>query len=125
MLTTPTSRLIGVVTAPGDRRSADLAAIGGACAEASDELIVYELNPRGRATGRTADAIVAGARHAAPDRPAQIELDIRQALALGLRRGRPGDLIVFTCAGTLDDLVAGVALHDPGEAARLAGELGR
>ena len=42
-------RLIGVVTAPGDRRDDDLADIGRVCAGGFDELVLYELDEwRGR-----------------------------------------------------------------------------
>ena len=113
-------RLLGVVTSPGDRREGDLQAVGEACGECFDELVVYEQDPRGRAPGATVEAIVAGARTTAGGRPLHGMPAIRDALARGLSLCRAGDVLVFTCAGTLDDLVDGVRRVDPASADRLA-----
>ncbi|NUZ05411.1 Mur ligase family protein [Piscinibacter koreensis] len=116
-------RLVGVITAPGDRRSEDLAEVGAAFGRAFDELVVYELNPRGRQPGENAAAIVAGAHEFVDGDRVHVQREIRAALAFGLARCRAGDLLVFTCAGTLDDFVAGVRHAHPEAAERIAREM--
>ena len=101
-------RLRAVITVPGDRRDCDLADIGRVCGAGFDELMVYEAEPRGRPPGDTAGHLLAGAREAGAGW-IDAELDVRQALARTLGRCQPGDMLVFTCGGSLDDLVA--ALH--------------
>jgi cyanophycin synthetase len=119
-LDTAAGRLVGVVTSPGDRRAGDLFEVGQVCGEYFDELVVYEQDPRGRAPGETVEAILAGARTAAEGKPLHGVPAIRSALATGLRMSRPGDVLVFTCAGTLDDLVAGVREVDAHAADRIS-----
>ena len=48
--------MIGVVTAPGDRRAAELLDIGRTCGARFDELVVYEGEQRLRTPGATAAA---------------------------------------------------------------------
>ena len=117
------ARLLGVITSPGDRRPQDLYETGKVCGKGFDELVVYEQHPRGRSAGATTHEILRGARSAAPDKPLHGEPRIRQALWLGLTVARPGDVLVFTCAGTLEDLVEGVRLKNPAAAERLAREV--
>ncbi|EGM79044.1 UDP-N-acetylmuramyl tripeptide synthase [Rheinheimera sp. A13L] len=114
------ARLLGVITAPGDRRSEDLYNTGLVCGQNFDELVVYEHDPRGRSSGGIASEILRGARSIAPNKLMHGEPGIRQALWLGLSAARPGDVLVFTCAGTLDDLVEGIRLKNPAEANRIA-----
>lgn len=117
------ARLLGVVTSPGDRRSEDLYETGQVCGNGFDELVVYEQHPRGRSAGTTTAEILRGARSAAPGKPLHGEPRIRQALSLGLNAAHPGDMLVFTCAGTFDDLVEGVRLSNPAAAERIAREV--
>jgi cyanophycin synthetase len=98
-------RLRAVVTVPGDRRDCDLADIGRVCGAGFDELLVYEAEPRGRPPGDTASHLLAGAREAGAGWM-DAEPDVRQALARMLARCQPGDMLVFTCGGSLDDLIA-------------------
>lgn len=118
-----TARLLGVVTSPGDRRSEDLYATGQVCGKGFDELVVYEHDLRGRTMGAGASEILRGARSAAPNKPIHDEPHIRQALWRGLAAAKPGDVLVFTCAGTFEDLVEGIRLKNPAEAARIAREI--
>jgi len=98
-------RLIGVVSAPGDRRDEELRQIGRLCAEGFDDTIVYEIDEdRGRPQGATARPLMEGA--AASGRPASQIVDMRSALREGLRRCRPGDVLVYACATHLNDLEA-------------------
>ena len=102
---TGSGRLVGVVSAPGDRRDAELAEIGRLCAEGFDDTIVYEIDEdRGRAPGDTARPLLAGT--CAAGRPATELLDVRNALREGLRRCQPGDTLVYGCATHLSDLHA-------------------
>jgi cyanophycin synthetase len=106
-------RVIGVVSAPGDRRDGDLAAIGRACGAGFDELVIYEAENRGRADGETAALLLEGARDTlAPDQLAT-ELDSRAAIRAGLARCRLGDVLVFGCGSSLDELrdALGAAPH--------------
>src|SRR5205085_2680340 len=64
-----TNRLIGIVSAPGDRLADDLENIGAVCAAGFDELIIYEMDDkRGRAPGITAALLARGAAAALPRR---------------------------------------------------------
>ena len=117
------ARLLGVITSPGDRRSEDLFETGRMCGIGFDELVVYEHHPRGRGPGFTMQEILRGARSAAPGKPLHGEPTIRQALSRGLAAANPGDLLVFTCAGTLNDVVEGVRLTNPAAAERIVREI--
>jgi cyanophycin synthetase len=98
-------RLRAVITVPGDRRDCDLADIGRICGAGFDDLLVYEAEPRGRPPGDTASHLLAGAR-ATGAGWIDAEPDVRQALARMLARCQAGDMLVFTCGGSLDDLIA-------------------
>ena len=117
------ARLLGVVTSPGDRRPEDLHETGQVCGHGFDELVVYENDPRGRVAGATMQQILRGARSVAPEKPLHGEPRIRQALWLGLNAASPGDVLVFTCAGSFDDVVEGVRLKSPAAAERIALEV--
>ena len=119
------ARLLGVVTSPGDRRPEDLHETGQVCGQGFDELVVYEHDPRGRGAGATMQEILRGARSAAPGKPLHGEPGIRQALWLGLSAASPGDVLVFTCAGSFDDVVEGVRLKSPAAAERIALQVSR
>jgi cyanophycin synthetase len=121
---TGSGRLVGVVSAPGDRRDAELAEVGRVCAEGFDELIVYELDEdRGRLPGDTARVLVQGA--AGTGRPARQVLDVCEALREGMARCAPGDTLVYACATHLSDVAAAfggqaVSEERSGPALRLA-----
>lgn len=117
------ARLLGVVTSPGDRRSQDLYETGQVCGRGFDELVVYEHHPRGRSAGATTQEILRGARSVAPGKPLHGEPRIRHALWRGLTVASPGDVLVFACAGSFDDLVEGVRLKNPAAAERIAREV--
>jgi cyanophycin synthetase len=96
-------RLVGVVSAPGDRRDPELKAIGALCAQGFDDTVIYELDEdRGRVRGDTARVLIEGAR--AAGREVALVMDLREALVEGLRRCRPGDTLVYACATHLDDV---------------------
>ena len=80
---------------------------------------------RGRDAGATSEQILRGARSAAPGKPLHGERQIRQALWRGLSAASPGDVLVFTCAGSFNDLVEGVRLKSPAAADRIALEVAR
>lgn len=120
---TGAARILGVITAPGDRRSEDLYAIGQVCGKGFDELVVYEHDPRGRSAGACVSEILRGARSIAANKPIYGEPCIRHALWRGLMAARPGDVLVFTCAGSFEDLIAGIRLKNPAEADRIAREV--
>jgi cyanophycin synthetase len=123
MLQIPGGRVSGVVTAPGDRRASDLFDVGGVFGAGLDDLTVYESNRRGRGSGETSRIMLDGARSAAPaGRPLRVEPDVRDALALALKRCRKGDILVFTCPDTLEHLVEAVRRTDPECATRIARE---
>jgi cyanophycin synthetase len=90
-------RSVGVITVPGDRSAADLAAFGRLAAETFDTVIVREDdNPRTRARGEIARALVE-AILAAPRRPRRIEtiLDELEACLAAVKHAYPGDLVVL------------------------------
>jgi cyanophycin synthetase len=98
-------RVVAVVSAPGDRRDAELEDVGLACAEAFDELLFYELDEdRGRPPGHTLQPLLRGARRHCAGRAPDGVLAVREALSEGLKRCRPGDTLVFGCATDLQEL---------------------
>lgn len=108
-------RLVGVVAAPGDRRDDDLLAVGRACAEGFDALVVYEMDDkRGRTAGACAEVVARGATGASSDLapaatataapPVQVVLDVHAAVRTALQQARPGDVVVIGCASHLSDL---------------------
>lgn len=123
MLDSPGARLLAVATAPGDRRPGDLFEVGQVYGAGVDELIVYESNQRGRGEGETSRLILDGARSAAAGRLVCSEADVRDAVALGLSHCRKGDVLVFTCADTLEHLVEAVRRTDPKAAEKIAQEI--
>ena len=90
-------RRLAVLTAPGDRRNADLYELGRSCGEGFDELYIYEADPRGRADGDTAAHIAVGARELAPAPTVHEVLPAGDAFNAALRQSRPGDILVFAC----------------------------
>lgn len=90
-------RRLAVLTAPGDRRDADLYQLGRACGEGFDELYVYEADPRGRAAGDTAAHIAVGARALATAPTVHEVLPAGDAFNAAIRHARPGDILVFAC----------------------------
>ena len=121
-------QLVGVVTAPGDRREAELHDIGRTCAARFDELVVYEAELRGRAgelpAGSTADLILAGARaEVGLSDTLHRELDAAAAVRLGLQLCAPGDVLVFACGTSLQVLVDAVRASDPDVADRIAAQI--
>jgi cyanophycin synthetase len=96
-------RLIGVVSAPGDRRDRELADIGEVCALGFDETIIYEIDEdRGRPLGATAQALLQGAQRTG--RRVSVEVDMCRALRQALQSCQPGDTLVYACATRLADL---------------------
>ena len=117
-------RLIGVITTPGDRRDADLRAIGAACAAHFDELVVYESSRRGRERGATGALIAEGIAQADGRCRAWRQIDdMRSALDAAIGCCRPGDVLVFCCAASLNDLVEAVRVIDPAGAQRIADDV--
>ncbi len=98
-----TGRLVGVASAPGDRRDRELEEIGRLCAEGFDELVLYEIpEDRGRPAGGTIDVMLRGARRTG--RSVGARLRSRDALREGLRRCHPGDTLVYACATYVSDI---------------------
>jgi cyanophycin synthetase len=91
-------RLVGVITAPGDRRDLELTELGRTCAGGLDILVAYEADPRGRTTGDTAACIVGGAL-AAGMSPNSVHTVIPaiEAFNTALEMCVHGDLLVFAC----------------------------
>ncbi len=117
-------QLIGVVTAPGDRRAAELLDIGRTCGARFDELVVYEGEQRLRTPGATADMILAGARERVGQSDTlHRELDAAAAVRLGLQLCTPGDVLVFACGTTLQVLVDAIRATDPESADRIATQI--
>jgi cyanophycin synthetase len=117
-------QLVGVVTAPGDRREAELRDIGRTCGARFDELVVYEGELRTRPAGATADLLLDGAREQAGlSDTLHRELDAAAAVRLGLALCAPGDVLVFACGTSLQVLVDAVRATDPDVADRIAAQI--
>jgi cyanophycin synthetase len=116
-------RLVGVVSAPGDRRDEDLVDIGSTCAAGFDELVVYESENRGRPDGQTAALLVEGARRAkfAQDQ-LRCEHDVHEAIRAGLALCRKGDVLVFGCGSSITELTEALRPTQPELASRIEAE---
>jgi cyanophycin synthetase len=118
-------QLVGIVTAPGDRRDADLLDVGRVCAGRFDELVVYESSSRGRDHGGAVDLILQGAEIVVGKTDTlHRELDVGAAIRLGLSLCRRGDVLVFACGSSLDVFVEAIRQTDPESAARIAAQVG-
>ena len=117
-------QLVGIVTAPGDRRDEDLLEVGRVCAGRFDELVVYESSSRGRAYGGAVDLILQGAEDVVGKTDTlHRELDAGAAIRLGLSLCRRGDVLVFACGTSLDVFVEAIRATDPESAARIAAQV--
>lgn len=115
-------RVIGVITAPGDRRDVDLQDVGRACGSNFDQLVVYESSRRGREPGETGALIVRGIEQSGGVCKAWRQIDdVREALAYALGLSRAGDVLVYSCPGTLEHLYQALLAHDAEAAAMVAG----
>jgi cyanophycin synthetase len=114
-------RTVGVITAPGDRRDQDLEAVGDTCARGFDTIVVYESNNRGRGAGDCARLMLAGAGASgkAPD-TIHSRLNGHEALRHGLSLCQPGDVMVFACGSSLNEVVEALRESDPVSAQRIA-----
>jgi UDP-N-acetylmuramyl tripeptide synthase len=116
-------QLIGIVTAPGDRRDIDLLEIGEVCGERFDELVVYESQSRGRALGETVDLILEGAEEVVgPSDTLHREIDVGDAIRLGLSLCNPGDVLVFACGSSLAVFIDAIRVMDPESADLIAAQ---
>nr|WP_229423191.1 cyanophycin synthetase [Telluria aromaticivorans] len=117
-------QLVGVVTAPGDRRDEDLVEVGRVCGARFDELVVYESQSRGRPVGDAVDLILEGAEEAAgiSDTLHRV-LEVGDAIRHGLGLCRPGDVMVFACGSSLQVFVEALRVSDPESADQVAGQV--
>ncbi|MDQ1924818.1 cyanophycin synthetase [Massilia pseudoviolaceinigra] len=102
-------QIVGVVSAPGDRRDQDLRDIGQVCAAGFDTVVVYESESRGRPEGETARLISEGALSASPE-PGRLhcKLDAHEAIRFALRMCSPGDMLIFGCGSSLSELIEAI-----------------
>lgn len=99
-------RIIGVITAPGDRRDSELQQIARLCATELDEMVVYEIaDRRGRPVGETLRVLFDSASAAAPPNiPVHPVMGARKAIWEGFQRCTAGDLLLIGGATQLHDL---------------------
>jgi cyanophycin synthetase len=116
-------QLIGIVTAPGDRRDTDLEQVGRVCGERFDELVVYESQSRGREPGEAVDLILSGAEEVVGiSDTLHRELDVGDAIRLGLDLCNPGDVLIFACGSSLQVFIDAIRVTDPESAALIAAQ---
>ena len=116
-------QLVGIVTAPGDRRDSDLEEIGRVCGERFDELVVYESQSRGREVGEAVDLIIGGAEEAVGmSDTLHREIEVDKAIRLGLSLCQPGDVLVFACGSSLQVFVDAIRVTDPESADLIAAQ---
>ena len=117
-------QLVGIVTAPGDRRDEDLLDVGRVCGERFDELVVYESQSRGREVGEAVDLILEGAEEAAgiSDTLHRV-IEVGEAIRHGLSLCRPGDVLVFACGSSLQVFVDALRVNDPESADLVAAQV--
>jgi cyanophycin synthetase len=118
-------QLVGIVTSPGDRRDVDLVEVGRVCGARFDELVVYESASRGRPYGDAVDLILRGAEEVVGvSDTLHRELDVGEAIRLGLSLCERGDVLVFACGSSLEVFVEAIRKMDPESAQRIAGQMG-
>jgi cyanophycin synthetase len=114
-------RVVGVITAPGDRRDEDMRAVGHTCALGFDEIVVYESQNRGRVEGAAAQLMLDGAFASGAQRDlVHVRLNGREALRHGLTLCAPGDVLIFACGSSLNEVVEALRESDPVSAQRIA-----
>ena len=117
-------QLVGIVTAPGDRRDEDLHEIGVVCGERFDELVVYESQSRGRPVGEAVDLILEGAEEAiGMSDTLHREIEVGNAIRLGLSLCQPGDVLVFACGSSLQVFIEAIRMNDPESADLIAAQV--
>lgn len=101
---------IGVITAPGDRRDADIQELAVIAADTFDLILVREDEDlRGRTPGEIAGLIADTVEHHRPSLPVRIILDETEAVDTALETARPNDVVVLLIdkvAETLDQVRA-------------------
>ena len=105
-------RLVGVITAPGDRYDEKLKEIGRICGQGFDHLIFRQMTDlRGRPLGEAPELMRQGALETGID-PARVELILDEPAAIrhAIEMGREGDLIIIGCSDTAD-MIADVVKH--------------
>ena len=118
-------QLVGIVTAPGDRRDADLLETGRVCGSRFDELVVYESASRGREAGGAVDLIMRGAEEVVGmSDTLHRELEVGKAIRLGLSLCQRGDVLVFACGSSLKVFVDAIREMDPESAQRIEAQVG-
>jgi len=117
-------QLVGIVTAPGDRRDEDLRDVGRVCGAGFDELVVYESQSRGRAVGEAVDLILEGASESAgiSDTLHRV-IEVGEAIRHGLSLCQPGDVLVFACGSSLQVFVDALRVNDPESADLVAAQV--
>jgi len=87
-------KVIGVASAPGNRRDEDLFALGRQLGTMSDVLLICETHARQRAVGEAANLLRAGAQEAGACRVA-LELAEHDAIGRAMDEAREGDLLLL------------------------------
>ncbi|HAC01403.1 MAG TPA: hypothetical protein DCF67_07960 [Brevundimonas sp.] len=117
-LTRPaTGRIIAMVSIPGDRREAEIRAMGEIAAEYFDHIVFRETpDNRGRPVGEVNRLLREGALGVGCD-PARLDAFLQEEDAVDacLRAGRPGDLVVLTPT-RVDEVWARIQAFRPSEA---------
>ena len=100
------SRIVGVITAPGDRRDADLKELATLCAQELDEIVVYEIEEyRGRQPGEMLSILHTSALAAAREtNSVHAASGVHEAVLMGFQRCAPGDLLLVGGATDVNDL---------------------
>lgn len=113
--------LVGIVTAPGDRRDSDLLEVGRVCGERFDELVVYESQSRGRPVGDAVDLILEGAEEVVgPSDTLHRVIEVGEAIRHGMSLCSPGDVLVFACGSSLSVFIDAIRVTDPESADKIA-----
>ncbi|MFN3429387.1 MAG: cyanophycin synthetase [Candidatus Sericytochromatia bacterium] len=96
----PHHRLIGLVTAPGDRYDEKLHEIGRICGTGFDHVVIRDtLNRRGRAVGEVPKLLMTGAREAGVAAShLEVVLDTADAIERALAIACEGDIVVIGSA---------------------------
>ena len=118
-------QLVGVISAPGDRRDDDLREVGRVCAAGYDEIVVYESASRGRQQGQTLDLIMEGAEEVVGKSDTLHRVpDVAEAARRGLALCQRGDVLLFSCATKVKDFADAIRAVDPESAEKIEAQIG-
>jgi cyanophycin synthetase len=116
-------RTVAIATTPGDRQPDHFRQVGEICSQGFDEVIFYEarIEDRERAAGERARLMwEAGVAARGRSQGLAVAPDAAHAIRQALSLCRPGDVLVYACASSADELFEALQDLRPAGAGRIA-----